>query len=56
MVALFRKHRVEVVPENGESQQMARERVMRVVSDTGVILLCQMNAPEKVGLCWVKKK
>jgi cytochrome P450 len=55
MVSLFRKHRVEVVPESGESVEMARQRVLGVVLDSRVTLLLQMRRPESVALRWVER-
>lgn len=55
MVALFRKHRVEVVPEKGETVEAARKRTLEVVWASEVVLLLQMKNPESVGLRWVEK-
>ncbi|QSZ36703.1 hypothetical protein DSL72_006586 [Monilinia vaccinii-corymbosi] len=56
MVALFKRHRVEIVLEDGETQEQAKQRVMGVVKDNIVVLLLQMRSPEKVGLRWVEVK
>ncbi|KAM0310229.1 hypothetical protein ACHAO8_008329 [Botrytis cinerea] len=56
MVALFKRHRVEIVLEEGETQEEAKRRVMSVVKDNAVVLLLQMRSPEKVGLRWVEVK
>ena len=56
MVALFRKHRVEVVPEKGEGEEEARERALEVVRDSSIVLLLQMRKPESVGLRWVERE
>ena len=56
MVAPFRKHRVEGVPEEREGEEEARERVLEVVRDSGVMLLLQMRKPESVRLRWVEKE
>lgn len=56
MVSLFRRHRVEVVPNAGESAQEARERVKKVVNDNVIVLLLQMREPKTVGLRWVEVK
>lgn len=53
MVAFFRGNRVQVVQEGVESESQARARTMEVVKDSGILLLLQMNHPEKVGLRWV---
>jgi hypothetical protein len=55
MVSLFRKHRVEVVPEKGESVEEARKRTLDAVKDSRIVLLLQMRNPESVGLRWVEK-
>ncbi|KAF7861433.1 hypothetical protein EAF04_007998 [Stromatinia cepivora] len=56
MVALFKRHRVEIVLEEEETQEQAKQRVMDVVKDNIVVLLLQMKSPEKVGLRWVEVK
>ncbi|PQE24510.1 cytochrome p450 protein [Rutstroemia sp. NJR-2017a WRK4] len=56
MVALFKRHRVEIVREGGETVEQAKERVMAVVKDNVMGLLLQMRSPEKVGLRWVERK
>ncbi|KAI9650534.1 hypothetical protein NHQ30_000550 [Ciborinia camelliae] len=56
MVALFKRHRVEIVLEDGETQEQAKQRVIDVVKDNVVVLLLQMRSPEKVGLRWVEVK
>lgn len=56
MVALFKRNRVQVVLEEGESSEDAKERVMGVVRDNGIVLLLQMRCPEKVGLKWVGRE
>jgi hypothetical protein len=56
MVALFKRHRVEIVREGGETMEQAKERVMKVVKDNVMGLLLQMRSPEKVGLRWVERK
>jgi cytochrome P450 len=55
MVAMFRKHRVEVMPEKGESQQEARKRALEVVLDSRITLLLQMRNPESVALRWSER-
>jgi cytochrome P450 len=55
MVALFRRHRVEVVPNKGETLFDARERVKRVVNDNVIVLLLQMKEPKTVGLKWLPR-
>ena len=56
MVALFRKHRVEVMPENGESKEEARKRELEVVWDSRLTLLLQMRHPERVALRWIERE
>jgi len=53
MVSLFGKYRVEIVPNDGETAEEARERVKRVVDDNIMMLLLQMREPKTVGLRWV---
>ncbi|TGO54310.1 hypothetical protein BCON_0109g00210 [Botryotinia convoluta] len=53
MVALFKRNRVEIVREEGETEEKATERVMSVVKDNVIVLLLQMRSPEKVGVRWV---
>lgn len=55
LAGLFRDHRVEPVPEDGEDMGMARKRTMDVVNDSGMVLLLQMLKPERAGLRWVKR-
>ena len=54
MATLFRRHRLEVMPERGESSQAARERALAAVWDSAIVLLLQMRRPESVGLRWVE--
>ncbi|THV54440.1 hypothetical protein BGAL_0026g00110 [Botrytis galanthina] len=54
MVSLFRKHRIEVVPEKGESVEEARRRAEKSVWDSEIVLLLQMKKPELVGVKWVE--
>lgn len=54
MVSLFRKHRIEVVPEKGESAEEARRRAEKSVWDSEIVLLLQMKKPELVGVKWVE--
>ncbi len=55
LAGLFRDHKVEPVPEDGEDMEMARKRTMDVVNDSGMVLLLQMLKPERAGLRWVKR-
>lgn len=54
MASLFRRHRVEVVPNPGETAQEARDRVKGCVNDNRIVLLLQMRDPKSVGLRWVE--
>lgn len=56
MVTLFKRHRLEVVPELGESVQEARKRALDAVWDSAIVLLLQMKKPESVGLRWVERE
>jgi hypothetical protein len=55
MVGLFRRHRVEVVPNKEETLFDARERVKKVVNDNVIVLLLQMKEPKTVGLKWLPR-
>ncbi|TQS33652.1 hypothetical protein Golomagni_05995 [Golovinomyces magnicellulatus] len=51
MAVLFSDYRVEAVKNPGETNKMARDRVMDVIeNDTGAILLTQIMHPERVPL------
>ncbi|KAI0025419.1 cytochrome P450 [Xylariomycetidae sp. FL0641] len=55
MAVLFLNSRVDPVPMKGESMDVARDRVMRLIeSDTGYVLLLQMLHPERAPLSWRK--
>ncbi|MCJ1311766.1 hypothetical protein MMC25_005439 [Agyrium rufum] len=53
IVALFGRHRVEVVPKGYETLKEARKRVLMTVNDCEIVLLLQMKDPGSVGLRWV---
>lgn len=55
-VTLFRRNRLEVVPEVGESAQAARNRALAAVWDSAIVLLLQMRKAESVGLRWVERR
>lgn len=46
---------MEIVLEEGETEEEAKERVMSVVKDNVIVLLLQMRSPEKVGVRWVSR-
>jgi len=52
LATLFHEHRVEPVAKGTEDAQSARDRVLRVVRDSGMVLLLQMRRPEEVALRW----
>jgi cytochrome P450 len=52
LAALFRNHRLEPVPEAGESMVHATERVGRLAEDMEMRLLNEIREPEKVGVRW----
>lgn len=54
MVSLFRKHRIEIIPEKGENIEEARKRAEKAVWDSEIVLLLQMKKPELVGVRWVE--
>ena len=57
LTALFaRGWRVEVVREEGETEEQARGRCREVIRDSGLKLLIEMLHPERVGLRWVRKE
>ncbi|KAF2647676.1 cytochrome P450 [Lophiostoma macrostomum CBS 122681] len=53
LAVLFRKHRVEVVPDSGESPLDARRRAQTISLDIQMTLLNEMYQPERLGLKWV---
>ncbi len=55
MAALFRNHRVEPVPQAGETLSEARQRVLEVVKDSNVELLLQMRDPNNVKVKWRRR-
>lgn len=57
MATLFRDWTVRplVLQEKGESEEEARDRVLRVVEDSKVTITLQMQKPETVGLVWKRR-
>jgi cytochrome P450 len=55
LAALFRSHRLEIVPEDGESGKEARKRVQRLAEDVELRLLNEMREPEKIGMKWARR-
>jgi cytochrome P450 len=55
IAVLLWKHRIEIIPQMGESQKEARERVYRVVEDSATHFTLQMRNPKSVGLKIVHK-
>ncbi|EOD45005.1 putative cytochrome p450 protein [Neofusicoccum parvum UCRNP2] len=55
MAGLFRSYRAVPVRQAGEDEAAARERVKKVVDDTGMVLLLQMLHPEKAVVEWKKR-
>ena len=53
LAVLFRKHRVEVVPEGDESPAEARKRAQMVSLDIQMTLLNEIYQPERIGLKWL---
>jgi hypothetical protein len=49
MTALFRNHRIHVVPRDGESLQEAHNRILDVVEDSEVQILLKMKNPGAVS-------
>ncbi|KAJ4344829.1 uncharacterized protein N0V89_012573 [Didymosphaeria variabile] len=54
LAALFRDHRVEPVPEVGESMQEACRRVKTMSEDIEQRLLSEMREPENIALRWFR--
>jgi cytochrome P450 len=52
LAAMFRDHRIDPVPEAGESMDEARTRVGVLSEDIEMRLLNEMREPEKLGLRW----
>jgi cytochrome P450 len=57
LAALFRRYRVEIVPDEGESSEQARARVWAssLKVDHQGHMLHEMLNPQSVGLVWVKR-
>ena len=55
MAALFRNHRAEPIPLDGESPGAARERMLEVVKDSTVELLLQIRNPDSVSVKWSRR-
>ncbi|OJD35576.1 cytochrome p450 [Diplodia corticola] len=55
MAGMLREHRVEVVPEGGEGEEKARQRVLDVVEDGELKATLFMRRPEAVRLRVVKR-
>ena len=55
MATLFRRHRVQPVPKEGETLDQARIRVLDVVKDTRMQLLLQMRDPNSVAVTWSRR-
>jgi cytochrome P450 len=56
LAVLFRDARLDPVTENGETLEMARERVLRFIkTDATHVLLLQLVHPETVPLVWSKR-
>ncbi|KAF2874783.1 cytochrome P450 [Massariosphaeria phaeospora] len=55
LAILFRNHRVDPVPENGETLKEARARAQKASLDIQMTLLCEMYQPQLVGLKWTAK-
>ncbi|KAI1809002.1 hypothetical protein GGS20DRAFT_599454 [Poronia punctata] len=55
MAVLFRNSRVRPVVKDGETDAMARSRVMELIeNDSGAVLLLQLLHPERAPLEWTK--
>lgn len=54
MASIFRDHKVEPVPEKGETVGQTRKRIQDVIQDSGMVLNIQMKHPERAKLRWTK--
>lgn len=54
-MTIFRKYRVEVALEEGETAEMGHERVRKTIRDSFPRLTMQMNRPKQVQLRFVKR-
>ena len=52
MMTIFRSYKVTPVLEKGENMNMARDRLMGVIADSGPRVTLQMNRPKDVKLRW----
>ena len=50
--ALFWDHRVEPMPETGESVETTRKGMLKVAEDHGMFLLQQMRRAGRAGVRW----
>ena len=56
MAGLFRDWQVDTVPEESETSEMARRRVMdRVGDDIEQVLLLQLLHPRRAALTWERR-
>lgn len=53
--SIFSSHRAEAVLEAGETKEMGKQRVLKVVEDSMPKLTLQMNRPEDLKVRWVKR-
>lgn len=56
MVTIFRSHKVSAVPRDGETMEMAREKLKGVMADSQPIVTLQMNRPQDVVLRWERRE
>lgn len=54
IVALFRKCKVKPAFTGGETVEMAREKIVRVVNDSRVTVTLQVQDPASVPLVWTR--
>lgn len=54
-MTIFRKYRVEVALEDGETLEMGQQRVQKTMKDSFPRLTMQMNRPKQVQLRFVKR-
>lgn len=52
MMTIFRFHKVRPVPRDGETMEMAREKLKGVMADSQPLITLQMKRPRDVVLRW----
>lgn len=55
ITSIFSRYRVAPILENGETLEVAKERLREVVKDSQPRLTLQMNRPRDVKLKWSRR-